>query len=162
MMKDKDSGRQWGIKQRRSRPWRWLGGTLVLGMLLAGCGPNLQAQCTEVISKIQAAEGQRPVGDVTPAVALEMVQSYETLAADLTALDLPNDTLSDYRDQLVAGYQSVAAVTQQRAEMMDESGSISYRPGTEAEQAVNALRAEEMRAHNTVMTAGQQIANHCR
>jgi hypothetical protein len=134
----------------------------VAALIFTACGPSRQAQCLLVLDTVQAADNQRVLGDPSRAAILENAQVYETLAQDLAALDLKDQTLQGYRDEMVTGYQAVAAAMADRAAAVEEDGTYSYIVGdTEAEATYNRLQANEQRGHNTVITAMERYQGYC-
>lgn len=135
----------------------------VLALLLGACGPSLQTQCAEVISLVQTFQTLhlQTSGVETPDIAFNLAQEYQTLATALLQLELRDNTLTAYRDQLANGFQDVATAIQQRGEMADSRGIITYRPGSETEQAVKTMQAATMRAYNAVETTSHLIGNYC-
>ncbi|TVQ18556.1 MAG: hypothetical protein EA367_14440 [Leptolyngbya sp. DLM2.Bin15] len=156
---------------RSTAPRAILGGygqRLMLGLSalalvgLVGCGADVQAECAAIVEMIQAAESDRTLGSQTRAITLDNAQRYQALALDLQNLDLQDDTLAGYRDDLAVAYQELSAVQQEYAEWMDADGTIRYRSDeTNGEQRFNALQAQLSRAYSAIQTASELYANYC-
>lgn len=146
----------------RNRHLRGISIIVLLGLVLTGCGPSRKAQCLDLFDTIQAADDRRVLGDPSRAAILETAQVYETLAAELQTLELRDNTLVDYRDQFVDGYQAIAQAMRDRAEVVDEDGTYGYIAGdTASEQTFNTLQANERRAHNRVITTLELYSSYC-
>lgn len=141
--------------------WQWLVSSS-LCTLLAGCGPSLQDQCAAVFETIQAAQSQQELGTQTQATTLKNAQIYQTLATDLRALSLKDQTLDEHRQVMATAYEHVANVTKQRAELMDSAGSISYPVGdTAMEQTIDNLQAKESQAYDDLQMVRHAYASYC-
>ncbi|MDG2991482.1 hypothetical protein L3556_11155 [Candidatus Synechococcus calcipolaris G9] len=133
-----------------------------LSILLASCGQSLQEQCAAVIDTVQASQSQQILGTQTRATTLENAQIYQTLAEDLQALELQDQTLGEHRQVMAAAYEHLATVMEDRAELMDTEGTLTYRQGdTSMEQIIENLQAAEQQAYKDLQTLSQAYANYC-
>lgn len=129
---------------------------------LVGCGADIQAECATMIEMIQAAESDRPLGNQTRSTMLNNAQRYQALALDLQNLDLQDETLTGYQDDLAAAYQELSVVQQEYAGLMDADGTIRYRPDeTDGAQRFNALQTQLSRVYNAIQTNSELFANYC-
>lgn len=129
---------------------------------LVGCGADVQAECATMIEMIQAAESDRTLGNQTRSTMLDNSQRYQALALDLQNLDLQDETLAGYQDDLAAAYQELSVVQQEYAGLMDADGTIRYRPDeTDGAQRFNALQTQLSRVYNAIQTNSELFANYC-
>lgn len=140
----------------------WIGACAIAAIttVLTSCGPSRPEQCLLVYDTIQAAEAQRVLGPQTPETTQQNAALYETLATTLTGLELKAKPLQGYRDDFVTGYQALAVGLRSEAEVMNADGTFSV-GDTEAEQAYNALLAQQQKAHNRIITASELYTQYC-
>lgn len=146
----------------QGRQWISTVAIAAITTVLTSCGPSRSEQCLLVYDTIQAAETQRTLGPQTPETTQQNAALYESLATNLSALELKAKPLQGYRDDFVAGYQALAVALRHEAEAMNADGTISYILGdTDAEQAYKALSAQKRKAHNQIITASELYTQYC-
>lgn len=139
-----------------------LGAIAVVSLVLAGCGSSKTAECREILRTIQHADAQLSLGEQTHAKQQADAQLYQTLADDLMAMNIRSKALQDHQTQLAEAYRSRVAAIHQYIEVSNEEGHLSYREGdTDAEAAVNAVLAEQMRTRNKIDLAMGLFYNTC-
>ena len=137
-------------KQRLTRKLL-LGAIAAVNFILSSCGSSQTAECREILRTIQQADAQMSLGEQTRETQLADAQIYQTLADDLMAMDIKSKALQDHQAQLADAYRSRVSAINRYIEASNEEGRLGYREGdTEAEAAVNAVLAEQMRARNKI------------